>query len=315
MKAVIISRFGPPEELHITDVEMPVPAANQVLIKIKSIGINPVDTKVRAGTSGMAKKLTLPVILGWDASGTVTACGDEVTGFKPGDEVFGCIGFPGLGKAYAEYAVADANLLAKKPEKISFEEVAAMPIAGLTAYQSVHEHLDLQPGQKILIQAAAGGVGHLTVQLAKLQKAHVIGTASAKNKPFLESLGIDRVIDYNAENFEHIVKNLDAVQDAMGGEILYQSIACVKPFGKVVCLPSSEKGDPKALSLAQNYSVTLSWPLMYGSGEQLKILADLLADQKLKVHVDKVFPLDEIAQAHAWVETHRTVGKVVVNVY
>lgn len=312
MKAVIINRFGSADVLQMSEVNKPSPGEEQVLLKIKAIGINPVDTKVRAGTSGISRQLQLPAILGWDASGIVESCGNKVTTFNPGDEVFGCIGFPGMGKAYAEYAIADADLLAKKPDNTSFEVAAAIPIAGLTAYQSLNDHLQLKAGQHLLIQAAAGGVGHLTVQLAKLKNAYVIGTASAKNKAFLQSLGIDRVIDYKQERFEDTIKNMDAVQDALGGDVLYRSIGCLKPFGRIVCLPSSTKNDPQALTLAKKQNVTLIWPMMYGSGEQLQILADLLETKKLQVHIDRTFSLDEMAQAHEWVETHGTVGKVVV---
>lgn len=314
MKAVIINRFGPASVLQLTEIDKPTPGEGQVLLKIKAIGINPVDTKVRAGTSGISNQLQLPAILGWDASGVVETCGQNVTRFKPGDEVFGCIGFPGMGKAYAEYALADADILAKKPSNISFEAVAAIPIAGLTAYQSLNDHLKLQAGQTILIQAAAGGVGHFTVQLARLKNAYVIGTASAKNKDLLQSLGTDQVIDYKNERFEDTVKDVDAVQDAMGGDVLYRSISCLKPGGRIVCLPSSTKDDPKAIALAKKENVALIWPMMYGSGEQLQILAGLLETKKLQVHIDRIFPLDEMAKAHEWIETHGTVGKVVVKV-
>src|SRR5690242_3025240 len=161
MKVAIINKFGPPEVLQITDLEKPEPNEDEVLIKIKFAGINPVDTKVRAGTSGMSKKLQLPAILGWDVSGTIELVGKNVSDFKTGDEVFGCIGFPGLGKTYAQFAVADSKLITKKPANATFEEAAAVPLAGLTACQSINEHLKVSKGQKVLIQAAAGGVGHL----------------------------------------------------------------------------------------------------------------------------------------------------------
>jgi NADPH:quinone reductase-like Zn-dependent oxidoreductase len=314
MKAAIIKEFGPAEVLEITDVEKPVPKDDQVLIKIKATGINPVDTKVRAGTSGISKKISLPVILGWDVSGVIETVGKNVSGFKSGDEVFGCVGFPGLGKAYAEYTVADPGVLAKKPPNISFDEAAAIPIAGLTAYQAINEELKVAEGQKILIQAAAGGVGHLAVQLAKLNGATVIGTASEKNEKFLKSLGIAKVIDYKKEKFEDIVHDLDAVLDAMGGEVLYRSISCVKRGGVAVCLPSSAKNDPKAIEIAAEKGVKLIWPMMRPDGEEMRIIARLLEEKKLKVKVDKIFTLDQVAWAHKAVETHATDGKVVVRI-
>lgn len=314
MKAAIIHEFGPPEVLQITDVEKPVVDDEQVLIKIKSVGINPVDTKVRAGTSGVSKRISLPAILGWDVSGVIEETGKNVSGFKTGDEVFGCIGFPGLGKGYAEYTVADPYILAKKPGNISFDEAAAIPIAGLTAYQAINEELKITSGQKVLIQAAAGGVGHLAVQFAKMNGAYVFGTASEKNKIFLESLGIDKVIDYKKEKFEDVVHELDAALDAMGGEVLYRSIECVKRGGRVVCLPSSTKNDSKAIDIALERNITLTWPMMRTDGKELQLIAHLLEEKKLKVKVDKIFTLDQIVWAHKAVESHGTSGKVVVRI-
>lgn len=314
MKAAIINHFGPPEVLKIEEIEKPVPNDNQVLIKIQFTGINPVDTKVRAGTSGMSKQLQLPAILGWDISGTIKKVGKNVTEFKTGDEVFGCIGFPGLGKTYAEYTVADPKLITKKPYNVSFEEAAAVPLAGLTAYQAINEHLKITQGQKILIQAAAGGVGHLAVQFAKLNGAFVAGTASGKNENFLKSLGVDQFIDYKKEKFEDVFQNGDAVLDAMGGEILYRSFSCVKKGGRVVCLPSSTKNDRKAIELAQQFEVQIIWPMMHPNAEEMSLIAGLLEQKKLRVKIDKIFSLDEIAEAHKAIETHATDGKVIVKI-
>jgi NADPH:quinone reductase-like Zn-dependent oxidoreductase len=296
------------------EVDKPQAADHQVLIQIKAAGVNPVDTKVRAGTSGLSKRLRLPIILGWDVSGVVTVAGKAVSVVKPGDEVFGCIEFPGPGNAYAEYVATDPGWLAKKPANISFEEAAAIPLAGLTAYQAIEEQLKIRAGQTILVQAAAGGVGHLAVQFAKILGATVYGTASAKNEAFLKSLGVDQVIDYKNERFEDKVVPLDAVLDAMGGAVLYRSIPCVKAGGVVVCLPSSTKDDPEAMALAERHGVTLTWPLMYPDGGQMKIIAGLLEQGKLRVHVDQTFSLDHIASAHEAVESHRTRGKIVVKI-
>jgi NADPH:quinone reductase-like Zn-dependent oxidoreductase len=314
MKTAIINRFGPPEVLELAEIEKPVPNDNEVLIKIKFTGINPVDTKVRAGTSGMSKNLQLPAILGWDLSGTIESIGKNVSYFKKDDEVFGCIGFPGLGKTYAEFAVADPKLITKKPANVSFEEAAAVPLAGLTAYQSINEHLKISKGQRILIQAAAGGVGHLAVQFAKLNGAHVAGTASGKNEEFLKSLGVDQFINYKTEKFEDVFKNADAILDAMGGDILYRSFSSIKKGGKVVCLPSSTKNDPKAIELARQLNVELIWPMMHPAGEEMQLIARLLEKKKLKVKIDKVFTLDDIIEAHKAIERHSTVGKVIVKI-
>jgi NADPH:quinone reductase-like Zn-dependent oxidoreductase len=314
MKAAIIDEFGDADVLKITEINKPEINGDQVLIKVKSTGINPVDTKVRAGTSGISKKIKLPAILGWDVSGIIQIVGKNVQSFKSGDEVFGCIGFPGLGKTYAEFTVADPQLLAKKPYNISFEEAAAVPLAGLTAYQAINEELKVSSGQKVLIQAAAGGVGHLAVQFAKINGALVIGTASEKNEKFLKSIGVDQFIDYKKEKFEERIQDVDAALDAMGGEILYRTISCVKRGGIVICLPSSTKNDPKAIELANERNIKLIWPMMRPDGEQMRLIASLLQDKKMKVSVDKIFTLDQITWAHKAVETHQTKGKVVVKV-
>ena len=314
MKAAIINEFGDADVLQITEVDKPQINEEQVLIKVKAIGINPVDTKVRAGTSGISKQITLPVILGWDVSGTIVNVGKNVTQFKTGDDVFGCVGFPRLGNAYAEFTLADPKLLAIKPNNISFEAAAAVPLAGLTAYQAINEELKVSSEQRILIQAAAGGVGHLAVQFAKINGALVIGTASEKNEKFLKSIGVDQVIDYKKEKFEERVQDVDAALDAMGGEILYRTISCVKRGGIVVCLPSSTKNDPKAIELANERNIKLIWPMMRPDGEQMRLIANLAQDKKMKVSVDKIFTLDQITWAHKAVETHQTKGKVVVKV-
>jgi NADPH:quinone reductase-like Zn-dependent oxidoreductase len=314
MKAAIIHEFGPAEVLQLTEVENPGISDNQVLIRMKASGINPVDTKIRAGTSGMSAHLKFPAILGWDASGVIEAAGKNGSAFKPGDAVFGCIGFPGLGKTYAEFAVADPEMLALKPGNISFEEAAAIPLAGMTAFQAINEHLQIVTGQKILIQAAAGGVGHLAVQFAKMNGAWVAGTAGEKNEQFLRSLGVDQYIDYKKEKFESKVSHLDAVLDAMGGEVLYRSIPCVKRGGRVVCLPSSTRNDPKAMELAGHHGVELIWPMMHVEGGEMRMIAGLMEQKKLKVSVDRIFTLDQIGWAHKAVETHNTRGKIVVKI-
>ncbi len=314
MKAIVLHRFGEAAQLKMEEVKTPVAGKQQVLLKVRAIGINPVDTKVRAGTNRLAKGLPLPAVIGWDVSGEIVHRGEEVELFREGDAVFGVIGFPGAGGAYAEYALAAPESLALKPANVSFEEAAALPIAGLTAYQAIHEHLKIESGQRLLIQAAAGGVGHLSVQLAKQAGAYVNGTASAKNKDFLYHLGADQVIDYKAEKFEERVEMVDAVQEAMGGEILYRSIGCTRKGGRVVCLPSSTKNDPEAIALARARGVWLEWPMMHVSRVQLKVLADLVSTGKLKVHLNDIFDLAETAAAHRAIETHATRGKIVVRV-
>jgi NADPH:quinone reductase-like Zn-dependent oxidoreductase len=309
MKAIVIQKFGKPEELQLNEIEKPVVNDDQVLIKVIAAGINPVDAKIRSGSHKSCKDLQLPAVLGKDVAGVIEYVGRNVLDFNIGDEVFGCIN-----GSYAEYAVASPELIVKKPANISFPEAAAVSLAGLTAYQAIHEHLAVKNGQKVLIQSAAGGVGHLAVQFAKLSGAFVYGTASAKNAAFLTELGVDEVINYKEQKFEEIATNLDAVMDTMGGEILYRAINSVKPGGKVVCLPSSTKDDPIAVKLAKERNVALIWPMMHPDKGNLQLFSALLEKGALKVKVEKVFPLNEIISAHEAIESHRVSGKIVVQV-
>ncbi|WP_316814677.1 NADP-dependent oxidoreductase [Pedobacter nyackensis] len=309
MKAIVISKFGTAEELQLMEVLKPTPNDDQVLIRIMAAGLNPVDTKIRSGAHVSCKSLQLPAILGKDMSGIIESAGRNVQGFKPGDAVFGCIN-----NTYAEYVAASPDVIVKKPENISFNEAAAISLAGLTAYQAIHDHLKVEPGQRVLIQSAAGGVGHLAVQFAKLNGAFVYGTASQKNTSFLTDLGVDVPIDYKTIKFEEVAKDLDVVMDTMGGEVLYRSIGCVKRGGKVLCLPSSTKDDPKAIALAKERNVELIWSMMHPEKKTLQLFANLLEEGKLKVKVEKAFPLNDVIQAHQAVESHGVSGKVVIQV-
>lgn len=309
MKAIIINEFGDADKLQLATVEKPQPGEDQLLINVKVAGLNPVDTKIRSGKHVSCKSLQLPAILGKDMSGVVEAVGANVKDFAVGDAVFGCIA-----NTYSEYVLTHTDGVVKKPDNVSFEEAAAVSLAGLTAYQAIHEHLKVQAGQRVLIQSAAGGVGHLALQLAKLSGAWVCGTASGKNLAFLQGLGLDQPINYQEERFEDIATDIDAVMDTMGGEILYRSIACVKPGGRVVCLPSSTKDDPKAIELARERGVELIWFMMTSHKETLQQLADLLKTGALKVEVSKVFPMEEVGKAHRLIESQGVRGKIVIKI-
>lgn len=309
MKAILINEFGDADKLHIATIEIPQYSDDQLLIKVKAAGLNPVDAKIRSGKHVSCSSLQLPAILGKDMSGIVEAVGKNVLGFAVGDKVFGCISH-----TYSEYVVTDPDAVVKKPENISFEEAAAVSLAGLTAYQAIHEHLNVQAGQRVLIQSAAGGVGHLALQFAKLKGAWVYGTASGKNLDFLKTLGLDQPINYKEERFEEIVTDLDAVMDTMGGEVLYRSIACVKPGGRVVCLPSFTRDDPKAIELARERGVELIWFMMTPHKITLQQIAGMLEAGQLKVEVSKVFSMEEVVQAHHLIETQGVRGKVVIKI-
>lgn len=307
MKAIIINEFGGVDKLQLAEVKRPDPTEDQILIKVIAAGLNPVDTKIRSGKHISSSSLQLPVILGKDMSGIIESVGKNVQEFKVGDAVFGCIN-----NTYAAYVVASPEFIVKKPENISFEVAAAVSLAGMTAYQAINDHLKVSSGQRVLIQSAAGGVGHLAVQFAKLKGSFVSGTASGRNIEFLKDLGVDQPINYKEQKFEEIATNIDAVMDTMGGEILYRSIALVKPGGKVVCLPSSTKDDPKAIALARERGVELIWFMMQPEKKVLQTISELLKDEKLKVEIQKVFPMREIAQAHELIESHGVRGKIVI---
>lgn len=238
MKAIILNEPGGVENLVYTEIAKPVIKSDEVLVQVKAISINPVDVKVRAG-HGLYQLLKSenPVILGWDISGIVTEAGSDAM-FKVGDEVFGMVKFPGHGKAYAEYVAAPANQLALKPGNISFEEAAAATLAALTAYQALIIHAKVQSGQTVLIHAAAGGVGHFAVQMAKHLGAHVVAASSIKNKAFVLGLGADEHIDYHGYNWENSPYLFDVVMDTVGGRNVEKSLLVARPGGTVISIPA-----------------------------------------------------------------------------
>lgn len=202
MKAVVVTSLGPPEVLEVRDVDKPSPLPTEVLVQVRAAGLNPVDWKTRAGR-GVSKVLgEPPFIVGWDVSGVVEELGGGVTRFEVGDEVFGMLWFPRAGSAYAEYVTAPSRQFACKPDNLSHEEAGALPLAALTAWQALVDTANVEQGSRVLVHAAAGGVGHLAVQIAKARGAWVAGTASSGKHDFLKSIGIDQAIDYKAEDFE-----------------------------------------------------------------------------------------------------------------
>lgn len=313
MKAIILKEFGGVENLILKDIEQPAIGAGQVLIHPKYISVNPVDAKTRSG-KGMAGliKDQMPAILGWDISGEIVAIGEGVTKFKSGDEVFAMLAFPKLGKAYAEYVVAETSELALKPTSISHEDAAAATLAALTAWQALTVQTTVKPGDRVLIHSAAGGVGHYAVQFAKHLGAYVIGTSSAANRDFVLSLGADEHIDYKAQPFETVVKDIDLVLDSMGGENVDRSLLVIKRGGTLISFPSAMsevvKGKGEAAGInAFHFKVS-------PNGEHMKAIADLLEKGIIRSHVSKTFSFDEIGAAHLQIESGRTVGKIVVRI-
>jgi NADPH:quinone reductase-like Zn-dependent oxidoreductase len=313
MKAIILKQFGGVENLATTDRPVPVILEDEVLVKIKSISINPVDAKTRAGKGVSAVlKNDNPMILGWDFSGTIETTGSAVKGFKTGDEVFAMVRFPQSGKVYAEYAAVPAAQLALKPAQVSHPEAAAACLAALTAWQSLTINYDLKAGERVLIHAASGGVGHYAVQMAKYLGAYVIGTSSAANKDFVISLGADEHIDYKAKPFETVVKNIDFVLDTIGGEYIERSLKTIKKGGTIISIPTglNEHVKEKAEALGIHGFSTHVKP----DGTNMQEIADLLEKKILVSQLQKIFPFDQMADAHLQLESGRTVGKISLNI-
>jgi len=310
MKAYFLHEFGGVGNLQLTDTATPNPGPREVLVQVKAISINPVDVKSRAG-KGMAGRLKeyMPLVLGWDISGTVTAVGDGVTEFRTGDEVFGMVNFPGHGRGYAEYVVSPVEHLAHKPAAVSHSEAAAATLAALTAWQFL-KAANLKAGQRVLVHAAAGGVGHYAVQLAKHLGAYVIGTASAANRDFVLDLGADAHVDYHHERLEEAAPDIDFVFDAVGGDTAKRSLPVIKPGGALVSIPSPL---PEAVTeAARHKGVNAYFSLVSSNGNDMKELAALLGKGILRSHVAATYPFADMAKAHLHVETGRTKGKVIV---
>lgn len=232
MKSIVLKDFGSVDNLIYEELPMPSINDGEVLIKVKAISINPVDVKTRSGKGRAAKlKDEHPIILGWDVSGVVTLSKSDL--FKEGDEVFGMINFPGHGKAYSEYVSAPASHLALKPVNITHEEAAAATLAALTAWQALVDHAKIKKGDRVLIHAAAGGVGNYAVQIAKHIGAYVIGTSSAGKRDFVLSLGADEHVDYTSQTLEDAASNIDFVLDTIGGDTIDNSLKVMKKAGQL----------------------------------------------------------------------------------
>jgi NADPH:quinone reductase-like Zn-dependent oxidoreductase len=311
MKAARIHQYGGAEVFRYEDTPRPELAAGEVLVKVHAAGLNPVDWKTRAG-SGMSFMYTdpFPLILGWDISGVVEAVAEGVSQFKPGDEVFGMPRFPQVGSAYAEYVAVPADHLALKPSNVDHIQAAAIPLAALTVWQALFEAANLEKGQRLLIQGAAGGVGHIAVQIAKWKGAYVIGTGSTANIDYLRNIGVDEAVDYSTTRFEEVVEPVDMVLNIVSGEIIDRSIAVVKEGGTLVSIagkPDVEKAAERGIKATQI--------LVHTEGNQLAQIAELMASGHLKADVVQVFPLSEAGQAQELGESRALRrGKIVLQV-
>ncbi|MER5936426.1 NADP-dependent oxidoreductase [Streptomyces sp. NPDC001928] len=315
MRAVVQHAFGGPDVLQVQEVPRPVPLPTEVLVRVHAAGINPVDWKTRAG-GGMAGVLgEPPFTLGWDVSGVVEEVGFGVTTLKPGDEVYGMPWFPRAAGGYAEYVTAPARQFARKPANISHEQAAAVPLAALTAWQALVDTAGIRPGLRVLIHAAAGGVGHFAVQFAKHLGAHVTGTASRPRHDWLTELGADELIDYTAVRFEEAAKDIDVVIDLVGDahdNTSTRSLDVLRPGGLIVAIPAGVS--PELLEAAQSRGLRTSPFLVEPDGPALTRIAQLIDSGEVSVEVEEVFPLEQAAQAHTRGESDRTRGKLVLRV-
>lgn len=308
MKAVAMHAYGGPEVLKYEDAARPDPATGEVLVRVHAAAVNPVDWKVRAGHLRGFLNYSLPLIPGWDLSGVVEATGAGVTDWKQGDAVYAR---PDLRRngAYAEYIAVRASELGHKPRSIDHVQASAIPLACLTAWQALFDAGGLKAGQRVLIHAAAGGVGTFAVQLAKWKGAHVVGTASERNHAFLRELGADEVIDYTKTNFEEVVRDVDVVLDTLAGQTRDRSWNVLKKDGILVSI----LGQPSPDDAAQR-GVRAAGVFVEPNQAQLGEIAKLVDSGKLRPIIETVLPLAQAARAHEMNQTLHTRGKIVLQV-
>ena len=306
--------FGAPDVLKIEEIARPVPAADEVLVQVYATGVNRSEIRLRDGSINERMPMTLPLLLGTDFAGIVAEAGADVTQFRAGDTVFGLANFPG-GGTYAEYTVAKASQMAAKPAAISFVEAAGVPQAALTAWTGLYSVGHLQPGERLLIHGASGGVGSFAVQLAKWTGAYVIATASADNLAFVKSLGADEVLDYR-QPFEQQVPAVDMVLDAVGQagtELQLRSVQVLRAGGRLI----SAQYIPFTAEVQQALDQRPATGESYGvqlSGDTLAELAQLLAAGHVRSVVAQVYPLAQAAAAHRDLESRSIQGKLVLEV-
>lgn len=329
MKAMIIDRYG---KVPMRLVEIPTPEIDEheVLAEIHAASINPIDFKIRDGKVKLLLRYKMPLILGNDFSGVIVKIGSKVTRFKVGDEIYARPRKSNIG-TFAEYISIHEDDIALKPKNLSFEEAASIPLVGLTSYQALHDIVQLQKRQKILIQAGAGGVGTFAIQLAKLMGATVATTASKAGSDLVKSLGADKIINYKTEKFEDILENYDAVFDTLGGSTLEKSFRIIKNEGKIVSvsgLPNArfakEYGSgffktllfsvasSKLTKLEKKHNVQYTFLFMKPSGEQLRIIANYIETGKIKPVIDKIYSFEDAQKAMEYAESGRAKGKIIL---
>ncbi|MEU1819618.1 NADP-dependent oxidoreductase [Streptomyces roseifaciens] len=310
MHAIRQESAGGPEVLRLVETDRPVPGPTEVLVRVRAAGVNPVDWKTRARGSYYTGDIP-PFGLGFDVSGVVEAVGDGVTLYAPGDEVYGMPRFPHPAGAYAEYVAAPARHFAPKPQGLDHVQAAGLPLAALTAWQAVVDTARVTQGQRVLIHAAAGGVGHLAVQIAKARGAYVIGTASAAKHDFLRALGADELIDYREQDFAEELSDLDVVVESISGDYPARSLRTLRPGGTLVSLlPLTEP----VLAEARERGIRAVRMMVEPDLAGLRGISELVESGQLRTEIAAVLPLAEAGKAHELGETGRTSGKIVLTV-
>lgn len=307
MRAIRIHNYGGSEQMELESIAVPEPAAGEVLIKVHAAGVNPLDWKIREGYLAEIIPHTLPLTLGWDFAGEIVAIGQDVEKWRFGDAVYARPDFAKNG-AYAEYIAVSADEIAPKPETLSWQKSAAVPLVTLTAWQALHDIGQLKHGDRVLIHAGAGGVGIAAIQLAKQAGATVYTTASSRNIEFLKRLGADEVIDYTRQDFSTLA-DLDIVFDTMGGEILEKSWGTLKKGGHLISLAEIPNED-----LAATHEVSANFCFVQANPDQLSKISKLIDSGAITVEVDSVYRLDDIAKAHEKSESGHTRGKIVIQI-
>ncbi|UOQ45248.1 NADP-dependent oxidoreductase [Halobacillus salinarum] len=310
MKAIVIEKYGDKDQLKEKEVSIPEVKDNQVLVEVKATSINPIDWKLREGFLKDKLDFDFPIILGWDAAGIVKKVGRGVTEFKEGDRVYARPATTRQG-TYAEYTTVDQHLLALMPENITFEEAAAVPLAGQTAWQCLVDFGGIGEGDQVLIHAGSGGVGHYAIQIAKALGAQVAATASGENQSWVKELGTDRFINYKEEDFAEVLSGYDFVLDTLGGDIQEKSYQVLKEGGKLASIVQPPEGES-----AEKHGVEAEFVWLEESGRKLEKLSNLIVNGKLSSVIGHKLPLTEngLKEAHEISESHHAKGKIVIHV-
>lgn len=330
MKALTFKRYGKSPEIGFADVARPSLKPNELLVQVRAVGLNPIDNMIPTGIFKHVLNFELPATLGNDVAGVVVAVGSHVTRFKPGDAIFACVFDLGIG-TLAEFAVMPEHAAAPKPENLDFVEAASVPMVGLTSWQTLQEHAQIKPGQKVFIPGGSGGIGTMAIQLAKHLGAQVATTTSTTNVALVRSLGADEVVDYTKQEFENVLRGYDMALGTIRGDTIEQSIGILRPGGRIISLVGPLDTafararrlnvvlklvfwlmSYKIMRLAKRQGVSYAFLFVRPDGAQLAEIGKLLQQARIRPVIDKVFPFEQAPQALQYLAQGRAKGKIVV---